>query len=128
MSLNKIAKKLGTSAETAHRRIRRLEKKGVLKGYTVTVDSIKLGYAVTAIVFVQVEGGNLLEVENTLARDGNVLSVYDITGDFDAVVFAKFKNLDSLHGFLKNLVIMRFVKNTSTMVALNVIKEGCNIL
>ena len=40
-SLNKIADKLGTSAETAQKHIRKLEEKGVLKGYTATIDPAK---------------------------------------------------------------------------------------
>ena len=66
--------------------------------------------------------------ENEIAKDSCVLSVYGITGDFDAVAFTKFKDSASLNIFLKNLLTARFVKRTVTMVALNVVKESCGII
>ena len=123
LSLSKIADKLGTSSSTAQKHIKKLEDKGVLKGYTVVIDPTKLGYCVTAVVFVQVEGEHLLNVENEIAKEDNVLAVYDITGDYDAALVTKFKDTGSLNAFVKRLLSMRYVKRTVTNVAFNVIKE-----
>jgi Lrp/AsnC family transcriptional regulator for asnA, asnC and gidA len=123
LSLNKIANKVGTSAGTVQKHIHEMEASGLLKGYSATVDPIKLGYGVTAVVFVQVEGGRLLEVEQEIAKEDNVLAVYDITGDYDAAVIAKFKDNSGLNAFVKRLLSMRHVKRTITNVALNVVKE-----
>ena len=41
---------------------------------------------------IQVEGDHMIEVENEIAKESNVLSVYDITGEYDAIVFAKFRD------------------------------------
>jgi Lrp/AsnC family transcriptional regulator len=60
LSFNKIASKLGISAGTAFNHIKSLEKKGVLKSYAVIVDSAKLGYDLTAVILIQVEGGGTL--------------------------------------------------------------------
>ena len=59
----------------------------------------KMGYALTAIIMIQVEGGHIIEVENEIAKETNVLSVYDITGEYDAVVFAKFRDNAGLKAF-----------------------------
>jgi Lrp/AsnC family transcriptional regulator for asnA, asnC and gidA len=128
LSLNKIAGKLGTSVSTAQKHIERLEKKGVLKGYTAIVDPVKLGYAVTAVVFVQVEGGRLLDVEREIAKEGNVLAVYDITGDYDAALITKFRDNSGLNAFIKRLLSMPHIKRTVTNVAFNVVKEDFNII
>ena len=87
-----------------------------------------MGYAVTAIIMIQVEGEHMLEIENEIAKESNVLSVYDITGEYDAVVFAKFRDNASLNGFLKKLLSERFIKRTTTLVALNAVKEYSKIL
>jgi len=127
LSFNKIAHKLGISVGTALNRVRILEDKGVLKGYTVIVDPNKVGYGLTAIILIQAEGKHLLDVEKEVAKIRNVISVYDITGDFDFVVIARFKDRDSLNAFIKHLLTVPYVKRTVTNVALNVIKEDFRI-
>jgi len=127
LSFNKIAHKLGISVGTALNRVKGLEDEGVLKGYTVIVDPNKVGYGLTAIILIQAEGKHLLDVENEVAKINNVISVYDITGDFDFVVIARFKDRDSLNTFIKHLLTVPYVKRTVTNVALNVIKEDLRI-
>jgi Lrp/AsnC family transcriptional regulator for asnA, asnC and gidA len=124
LSFNKIARKLGISVGTAFNRVRNLEKKGILKGYTTIVDSSKLGYSLTAIIMVQAEGTYLTEIENEIAKTANVVAVYDITGDYDATVIAKFKDRASLNAFIKGLLAIPHIKRTVTNVALNVVKEN----
>ena len=128
VSLRKLAHKLALTPNILHNRINSLEKESIIKGYVPIVDATKMGYAVTAIIMIQVEGGHMLEVENEIAKESNVLSVYDITGEFDAVVFAKFRDNASLNGFLKKLLSERFIKRTTTLVALNAVKEYSKIL
>ncbi len=123
LSFNKISRKLGISVGTAFNRVKNLEKKGILKGYTAIVDSGKLGYSLTAIIMVQAEGTFLTDVENEIAKTANVVAVYDITGDYDATVIAKFKDRASLNAFIKNLLAMPHIKRTVTNVALNIVKE-----
>ena len=99
---------------TAFNRVKNLEKKGILKGYSAIVDSAKLGYSLTAIIMVQAEG---------IAKTANVVAVYDITGDYDATVIAKFKDRAGLNSFIKNLLAIPHIKRTVTNVALNIVKE-----
>jgi len=120
VSLRKLAGKVGSTANIVQKRLKNLESNGIIRGYIPLIDPAKFGYGVAAIVMIQ--------VENEIAKDGCVLSVYDITGDFDAVAFTKFKDKASLNAFLKNLLTARFVKRTVTVVALNVVKESCGII
>lgn len=127
LSFNKIAKELGISVGTAYNRIKNLEERGILKGYTAIVDPVKVGYTLTAIILIQAEGKHLLDVENEVAKMSNVISVYDITGDFDIAVVARFKDRFGLNAFIKNLLTMPYVKRTVTNVVLNVVKEDFRI-
>ncbi len=128
LSLRKLAHKLALTPNILHNRIKNLEKEGIIKGYVPIVDATKMGYAITAIIMIQVEGEHMLEIENEIAKESNVLSVYDITGEYDAVIFAKFRDNTSLNGFLKRLLSERFIKRTTTLVALEAIKEYSKIL
>ena len=123
LSFNKIAGKLGISAGTAFNHVKNLEKNGILKSYTVKIDPSKVGYGLTAVVLIQVEGGHLQEVEDKIANLPNVIAVYDVTGDYNAVVITKFKDGAGLNTFIKNLLSIPHVRRTVTNVALSVIKE-----
>lgn len=127
LSFNKIASKLGISVGTAYNRVKNLEDDGILKGYTVLVDPVRLGYAMTALVLIQAEGTHIVDVENEIAKIDNVVSVYDITGDFDIAVIARFKDRSGLNGFVKKILAVPYVKRTVTNVALNVVKEDFRI-
>ena len=127
LSFNKVAAKAQVSVGTAYNRIKSLEARGLVKGYTVLVDSAKLGCGLTAVIFVQVEGGYLTSVEKKIAEGGNVVAVYDVTGEFDAAVIAKFKDRSSLNTFIKDLAAMPHVKRTITNVSLNTVKEDFRV-
>jgi Lrp/AsnC family transcriptional regulator for asnA, asnC and gidA len=127
LSFNKIANKLGISAGTAFNHVKNLEKNGILKSYTVKIDPSKVGYSLTAIVLIQIEGGHLQDVEDKIANLPNVTAVYDVTGDYNAVVITKFKDGADLNTFIKNLLTIPHVRRTVTNVALSVIKEDFRI-
>ncbi|MEM2248738.1 MAG: Lrp/AsnC family transcriptional regulator [Candidatus Bathyarchaeia archaeon] len=127
ISFNKIASKLGISVGTAYNRIKSLEEKGILKGYTVIVDPAKIGYGTIAIILIQAEGAHLVDVENEVAKMDNVVAVYDITGDFDIAVIARFKDRFGLNAFVKKILSMPYVRRTVTNVVLNVVKEDFRV-
>ena len=127
LSFNKIARKLGISVGTAHKRVKHLEDIGILKGYTVMVDPQKTGYNLTAIILIQAEGTHLIETEKRLAKINNVISVYDITGDYDIAVIARFKDRSDLNAFIKSLLKKPHVKKSVTNVVLNVVKEDFRV-
>jgi DNA-binding Lrp family transcriptional regulator len=104
-----------------------MEKKGIICGYTLILDSAELGYSLTVIVMIQAEGSFLADVENEISKSANIIAVYDITGDYDAVAIAKFKDRASLNAFIKNLLSLPHIKRTVTHIVLNIIKEDIGI-
>jgi DNA-binding Lrp family transcriptional regulator len=127
LSFSKVAEKTHVSVGTAYNRVKSLEAKGFVKGYSLLLDSVKLGYTLAAVIFVQADGNYLTAAESEIARAENVLAVYDVTGEFDAVVIAKFKNREELNVFIKHLASAPYVKRTSTSVSLNVGKEDFRV-
>ena len=127
LSFNKIASRLGISVGTAYNRIKNLEEKGVLSAYTVLVDPFRLGFTMTAIVLIQAEGTHLVDVEKQIAKMENVVSVYDITGDYDIAVIVRFRDRTGLNAFVKSLLAMSYVRRTVTNVVLNVVKEDFRV-
>jgi len=125
-SLRQIARRLGIPASTLHDRIKKLEKKGVIKGYTVVIDEKILGYSIRALILINVDGKHILEVEKEIAKDPHVQLVLDITGEFDIAVIALFKNIDQLDNFVKKLLKNPYIKQTRTSIAFRTIKFNPN--
>lgn len=123
LSFNKLADYLGVSVGTAFNHVKNLEKIGVLRGYSILLDPEKIGYGLTALILVQTEGGHVRDVGTEVSKAGNVVAVYDITGDYDAALIAKFKDRTDLSSFIKALMAAPFVKRTMTSVVLDVVKE-----
>jgi Lrp/AsnC family transcriptional regulator, regulator for asnA, asnC and gidA len=119
-----IAERAHTTVGTVHNRIKRLRDLGIIRRMVPEIDAKKLGFGITALIDFQLQGGHLEEFQNQLAKDPHVCSVYDITGDYDTTVVAKFRDTDDLNAFVKGQLSNRWVKGTSTKLVLNVVKES----
>ena len=127
-SYRSIARRAGVSVGTVLTRIRKLEKAGVIKGYSAVLDHEKLGYQLTVLAEITVSKGKLIEMEEAIGKFPNTCAVYDVTGSTDAVVVAKFRNREELSKFTKNLLSMPFIDRTNTHVVLTTVKEDLRLL
>ena len=126
-SYRKIAEILGIAVGTAYNRVRKLEDDGVLKAYTIIIDPTKLNYELTVLILIQAEGQHIVEAEKEVAQSEDTISVYDITGDFDVAVVARFRDRASLNNFVKGMLKSPYVKRMVTSVVLNVVKEDFRV-
>ncbi|RLI34377.1 AsnC family transcriptional regulator [Candidatus Bathyarchaeota archaeon] len=127
-SFREIAKKVDVSVGTVLARVKRMEREGIIKGYTVLVDHEKLGYELTAIVEITVSKGKLLDVDRKVASMPGVCAVYDVTGLTDAIVIAKFKSREELSRFTKSLLAIPLIERTNTHLVLTTIKEDFRLV
>ncbi len=128
VSNRKIAKKVKVSVGTVIMKIKKMENAGIIRRYSAITDYEKLGYELTAITEIIVSKGKLLEVENEIAKISNVCAMYDVTGEFDAVAIAKFKNRKTLSEFTKTVLSIPYVERTNTHVVLEVVKEDYRLV
>jgi DNA-binding Lrp family transcriptional regulator len=127
-SYRAIARKAGISVGTVLTRIRRMEKSGLIKGYSAILNHEKLDYQLTVLAEITVSKGKLIEMEQAIGRLANTCAVYDVTGLTDALVIAKFHNREELGKFTKSLLSMPFVDRTNTHVVLTTVKEDFRLL
>lgn len=127
-SYRDIARRLKVAEGTVYNRVKALEEEGTILGSHIDVAYAKLGYLMTAIIGLRIKGGHLPEIEDRIASEPNTLAVYDVTGEFDAVVIVKFRTREELNRFVKRINALPHVERTYTMLALDVKKESTGIL
>lgn len=122
-SLRNLAEQLGVSVTTVSNHLSELEEAGTIEGYTPVVDYATLGYDVTAIIQLNVEGKALVEVTERLADQPQMISVYEVTGDHDIVAIGKFEDTDDMNATIKELLTTPEIKESNTSVVLNPERE-----
>ncbi len=127
-SARQLSLKLGLSTVTVLSRIKKLEKEKIIKGYTSILNHEKLGYDLTAVIEIIAKKDKLVQVEDDLSRIENVCAVYDVTGNTDTLIIAKFKGREDLSKFIKNLSSISSVESTITHVVLNTVKEDFRLI
>ena len=123
LGYTQIAKMLKRSHITIKKRLGILEEQKVIKHYTIDIDYEKLGYEIIAVIEASIAKGKLLYVQNQIAAHPNVFGVYDVTGDYDSIIFVRFRTRKELSNIIKKILSSEFIIRTNTHVILNVIKD-----
>jgi len=122
-SHREIAQRLKVSPTTISARVGRLERDGVIRGYVPLLDDESMGWDLAATIGIRISKGKLREVEERLARDPRAYAIYDVTGDFDALLIGRFRDRRDLDRFVKHALQDPHVERTNTQVVLNRVKE-----
>jgi DNA-binding Lrp family transcriptional regulator len=122
-SFRHVAKELKVSLSTISNRVKRLEEDGVIERYVPVVDKEKIGYDLTAVINIKLTHGKLIEVQEKISKDNHVSAVYDITGDWDSLIVAHFKDRRDLNNFIKRILSIDYVERSNTQLVLNIVKD-----
>jgi len=122
-SFREVAKETGTSVTAIIHAVKSLETKGFIRGYIPVVDPAAAGYDLSAIIAVCISQGKLLETQKKIAEDARVFAVYDVTGEWDCLVLARFRGRDDLNRFIKRVNALPHIDRTVTHLVLNTVKE-----
>ncbi|MBN1939265.1 MAG: Lrp/AsnC family transcriptional regulator [Candidatus Aminicenantes bacterium] len=122
-SFREVAKEIGTSVTAVINAVKNMESKGVIRGYIPVVDSVSVGYDLSAAVAIRISQGKILEMQKKIAEDPRVFAVYDITGEWDCLVLARFRGRDDLNRFIKKINSLPHIDRTVTHLVLNTVKE-----
>ncbi|MFB6090632.1 MAG: HTH-type transcriptional regulator Lrp [Haloferacaceae archaeon] len=123
-SLRSLAEELDVSVTTVSNHLRDLEDQGVIEGYTPRVNYDALGYDVTAIIQLKVEGSALPEITDTLRGHKQMTTVYEVTGDYDVIAIGKFQDTDGMNDQIKELLTDADIRESNTSVVLNAVVEN----
>ncbi|MDA0677923.1 MAG: winged helix-turn-helix transcriptional regulator [Bacteroidetes bacterium] len=114
-----IAKKLLISAGTVHVRVKKMEDAELIKGSSLTLDYVKLGYSFIAYVGILLEKTHMTKFVLERLTDIPFVTVAHITtGKFN--IFCKIRAKDTTHA--KNIIFkiddIEGVSRTETMISM----------
>lgn len=121
-----LGKAVGLSSSSVYNRVQHLEQSGVIQGYTTLLDPQKLGYGVTAFVFVQTAANpeEYQEVVQFIMTSPFITEAYDVTGNAMYLLKVQARSLEELGQVLKSLRALSVVTGTETVVSLATMKRS----
>ncbi len=125
-TVRQISKQINIPITTAHSRLKRLMKEGVIKRFTVEPNYDKLGKAIAAFVFASINHEKLVEakrgislLKKQLKGFPEVEHVYAVTGETDLILLVRVGSISQLDEFLiKKLRNITGIVKTTTLVVL----------
>lgn len=118
-----IARRLKVSEGIVHLRVQKLRKMGVIKGFYTIVAPDKVGKGLTVIMAVRADPAKYPEVLSEITAMKDVYEVYDVTGEFYAVLKIRTSDMKSLTKTLDEIGGIKGIVATQTMICLRTVKE-----
>jgi len=122
MSYKEIAESIGKPESTIRDRIQRMEKMGLIQGYTVILDKKQLGFECSALVLADVDYEKLEDVTKKLLNTNNVLRIYHTSGNKRIAFVVVAKNFEDLEADLNRLSELD-LKNEDVIIILKIVRE-----
>lgn len=113
-----LAKKLGVARGTVQNRLARLEKEGVIVGYTVRLKPQAEGQQIRAIMTIAVEGNRTQSVLKTLRGEPAVVALHSTNGRWDFVAELRVENLQEFDRVIARISLFEGVSRTETNLLL----------
>ena len=123
-----LAARVHLSAPQCFRRVRALEERGVIRGYTARVQPEALGLGVVAYVSLNIAGeqfGRVRDIEASIRTFPQILECHTVSGDYDYLLKVVARDLKSLSQFLTDrLMQVPGVDDVRSMICLEEIKAA----
>ena len=128
ITIAELAERVGLSQSPCARRVRLLEKSGVVKGYAAIVDQKKIGLPISAFASIKLERQREEDLDRfaeAVARWPEVVDCYLMTGQRDYLMRIVAADLEAYERFLKDrLTRLDNVSSIETSFALSQTKRS----
>ncbi len=121
-----LARRVGLSAPPCLRRVRALERSGIIKSYRAMLDPRALGFEVMCFAMVQLDVQGKVELaafEAEIRKWPTVRECWTLSGDVDFILKCVAKNLNALQELVGELTATPNVRNVRTALALTSVKD-----
>ncbi|KQM31943.1 Lrp/AsnC family transcriptional regulator [Agrobacterium cavarae] len=103
MSVKDLAQHVGLSAPSTSERIKRLEERGVIRGFTVEIDPASIGFMLQAIIRVRPLPGKLHVVQQLIEAIPEISECDKVTGDDCFIARLHVRSIEELDTILDRI-------------------------
>ncbi len=114
-----LARKLGVARTTVQERIRRLERQGVIAGYTVQLNEAFAANRIKALVAMSAEQRRAESVVRALKAIPGVTAVYSVSGIFDLIAVIVGNRIEDIDQTVDRVSAVPGIERTETSLVLS---------
>jgi Lrp/AsnC family leucine-responsive transcriptional regulator len=124
-----IARQVDLAPSAVFERIRKLEDRGVIEGYSARINPAAVGLPLLAFVFVRDnDGPGTEQTARKVAEIPEVLEVHDVAGEDCFLAKVRAKDTESLGRLLRERIgRIASITSTRTTIVLDTVKEGSHL-
>jgi len=119
LPVSEIARQLAVSRTAAQMRLEKLERNGVIDGYSVKLSNKFLKGRVRALVMIKSPPGTRHEIEVSLSKFQNLTSLYSISGTFDLSAVISARSVEELDETIDAIGRLDGVDDTMSSIILS---------
>ena len=116
-----LAKKLGVSRSTIQNRIGKLEKNGIILGYTLKLKPEAESYPVRLFMNISVEAKSEASVINSLRQYPEVIAIHHTSGHWDLIAEIRTETLPQLNTLLGQIRLNKGILKTETNLLMDTV-------
>ena len=117
LSYTDLAERVGLSVSAVHQRVRRLEQRGVIKGYRAVVDADAIGLPLTAFISVKpFDPAAPDDVPERLSHLSEIESCHSVAGEENYILKVHVSTPGALEGLLARIRSAANVSTRTTIV------------
>ena len=131
ISYTELARRVGLSTTPCIERIKRLERAGIIKGFSAVLDPEQLGAGL--LVFVQIRLSRtaqdvFAQFKEAAAQLPQVQECYLVSGNFDYLIKARVADMNAYRAFLgEALLSLPGVQESTSYVVMETVKETLHV-
>ena len=129
-----LAERVGLTTSTVHERVKKLEKKGIIKGYVALVDAEALGKPIMAFIRLTLACGSAdyLQAKSTVLSicqdEPDVLECHTVAGEDCYILKARAPSPGELEKLIERIRCRGQVSRTTTNIVLSTLKETTQVM
>lgn len=122
-----LSLQLNLSSTAIYERIKKMERSGVIRNYTVVLDRKVLGRELMVFSHIKLEKHsqqNIADFEQKISKLHEVHECFHVSGDYDYLLKMTFRNMDEYREFMvKKLTTISSIGSTHSVFVINEVKN-----
>jgi len=119
VGLLEVARRLGVARGTVQARLAKLEASGAITGYGPEIDTVALGYPISAFVEIELAQGRLAEAVDAIEAVPEILEVDAVTGPHDLICRVVARDTEHLGELISGLLGTPAIRRCTSYIVLS---------